>query len=777
MGLVSQAVPSLVGGVTQQAPSVRHPSQVTSMVNMVPSIASGLRKRIGTIHMHKLAGGFDYTNAFVHTIDRGDGERYFVVIDQGTLKVFTIEGVEKSVSFPNGLTYISNFVSGTLARDVYSATTIADYTFITNKNRVTAMMAHTPVSIPQELYVIVKTAVTDVQYRVVLNGVTYSYTFAYAANVTAKTGTIAAGLAAAINGVAGFTATVINGNQVKITHASLFTWSVSDDYGDQGLFAFQDKVNRYEELPRNFVTGRVVEVKGQANASSTSFHVEWVKPAGNTDGYWKETRPTNIDFAMDMSSMPHVLIRNSDGSFTFQAQEWGDRLVGDDDSNPVPAFIGQTINAIFFHRNRLGFLSDESVFMSQTGDYYNFWNASARASLDSDPIEAPSASTKVSFLRHVVPFDKSLLLFADQTQFQLSSGDTLTPKTVRLDPTTNFEAAADCPPVPLGKNVFFATNRGRYAAIREYYFDNNSVGNDADDTTAHVPSYVPYNVFKIVTAPTEDMVFVLTLEERNAIYVYNTRWNGNEKVQSAWHKWVLSADDTIIHATVFKSTMYLLIRRPNGTYIELIELEERPPGNTFYQICLDRRCPGLVGTYSSLTNQTTWTLPYVIPTGATVRVIQLNQNGSIGKGNVATYAAGYQVSLKGNHTAYSVEIGIEYEARVRLSELFYRAKEQSVSGVRLQLRDMVVQYDRTGFFEVEVTPLSRETYTYTMSGNKLGLAQLVIGTEEVESGSFKFPIMAKSDEVNIDLVNRTHLPCVFQTAEWQGHVMTQSRRQ
>jgi hypothetical protein len=776
MPLVSQAVPSLVGGVTQQAPSVRHPSQVTSMVNMVPSIASGLRKRIGTIHKQKLNSTLDYTNAFVHSIDRGDGERYFVVIDQGTVKVFDIEGVEKTVSFPNGLSYISTYTSPHLAREVYSATTVADYTFITNKDIKCRMMTESPVDIPQELYVIVKTAVTDVQYRVVLNGVTYSYTFAYAANVTAKTGTIAAGLAAAINGVAGFTAVVLNGNQIKITHAAIFTWSVSDDYGDNGLFAFQDKVNRYEELPRNYVEGRVIEVKGQANSSATSFHVEWVKPAGNTDGYWKETRPKRIQYRLDGSTMPHILVRNSDGTFTFSAAVWAERLTGDDDSNPVPAFVGQSINAIFFHRNRLGFLSDESVFMSQTGDYYNFWNASARASLDSDPIEAPSASTKVSFLRHVVPFDKSLLLFADSTQFQLSSGDTLTPKTVRLDPTTNFEAAAECPPVALGKNVFFATNRGRYSSIREYFFDNNSVGNDADDTTAHVPSYVPYNVYKIVTAPTEDMVFVLPLGERNAMYVYNTRWNGNEKVQSAWHKWEFSADDTIIHATVFKSTMYMVIRRPNGTYIELIELEERPPGNTFYQICLDRRCAGLVGTYNSTTNQTTWTLPYVIPTGATVRVIQLNEGGSIGKGNIATYAAGYQVSLKGNHTAYSVEIGIEYEARVRLSELFYRAKDASVSGVRLQLRDMVVQYDRTGFFEVEVTPLSRETYTYTMSGNKLGLSQLVIGTEEVESGSFKFPIMAKSDEVTIDLVNRTHLPCVFQTAEWQGQVMAQSRR-
>jgi hypothetical protein len=776
MPLVSQVIPTLVGGVTQQAPSVRHPSQVTSMVNMVPSISSGLRKRIGTIHRQKIGGSINYVNAFVHAIDRGDGERYFVVIDQGTLRVYDVTGVEKTVNFPNGTSYLSTYIAPHLARDVFSAVSVADYTFITNKDFTVNMQAHTPASIPQELYIIIKSGIVDCPYRVVLNGVQYTYTFTYAANTTAKTNVIASGLAAVINGAAGFTATVVNGNQIKITHASTFTWSYSDDYGDQAMFGFQDKVSRYEELPRNFVEGRVIEVKGQANASANSYYVKWVKPSGNTDGYWVETTPTNIDRTLNWASMPHILVRNSDGTFTFSAAPWEDREVGDDESNPVPEFVGGKVSAVFFFRNRLGFLADENVFLSATGNYYQFWNSSARASLDSDPINAPSASTKVSFLRHVVPFDKSLLLFADNTQFQLSSGDVLSPKTCRLDPTTAFESSAQCPPAVLGKNVFFSTNRGRYASIREYYFDNESVGNDAEDTTAHVPSYVPYDVYQIVSAATEDMVFITTLQERNAIYVYNTRWNGSEKVQSAWHKWEFDPYDTIIHMAVFKSTMFVITRRPDGNYIDILELEERPPGNANYQICLDRRCAGLTGTYNSSTNQTTWTMPYVIPTGSTVRVLQLNQPGSVGKGSIATYAGGNQVSLKGNHTAYSVEIGLEFEARVRLSELFYRSKEQSVVGVRLQLRDMKVQYDRTGFFEVEVTPLGRETYTYSMSGNKLGLSQLVIGTEEVEGGAFKFPIMAKSDEVNIDLVNRTHLPCVFLSAEWQGHLSAQSRK-
>ena len=52
--------------------------------------------------------------------------------------------------------------------------------------------------------------------------------------------------------------------------------------------------------------------------------------------------------------------------------EYTDRLVGDDDTNKVPTFIGNPINASFYYNNRLGFLSGPNVIMSQARDVYNF---------------------------------------------------------------------------------------------------------------------------------------------------------------------------------------------------------------------------------------------------------------------------------------------------------------------------------------------------------------------------------------------------------------------
>jgi hypothetical protein len=76
--------------------------------------------------------------------------------------------------------------------------------------------------------------------------------------------------------------------------------------------------------------------------------------------------------------MPQVLVRNADGTFTLEGGDWDKRTVGDvTKTNPMPSFVGRTINDVFFHRNRLGFLSDESMILSRSGLYFNFFRGAS----------------------------------------------------------------------------------------------------------------------------------------------------------------------------------------------------------------------------------------------------------------------------------------------------------------------------------------------------------------------------------------------------------------
>ena len=93
-------------------------------------------------------------------------------------------------------------------------------------------------------------------------------------------------------------------------------------------------------------------------------------------GSYEETvRPHNFDgsgsddmvLGLDPATMPHALINNRDGTFSFVKLDlstansqgndnyWKNREVGDDVSNPFPSFKGSTIQEMVFSQKQIRF--------------------------------------------------------------------------------------------------------------------------------------------------------------------------------------------------------------------------------------------------------------------------------------------------------------------------------------------------------------------------------------------------------------------------------------
>ena len=63
--------------------------------------------------------------------------------------------------------------------------------------------------------------------------------------------------------------------------------------------------------------------------------------------------------------MPLVIQRTATTTFTVKQFTYQDRRVGDDNTNPVPTFVGKRINKVLFFRNRLALLAGENVILSR----------------------------------------------------------------------------------------------------------------------------------------------------------------------------------------------------------------------------------------------------------------------------------------------------------------------------------------------------------------------------------------------------------------------------
>ena len=137
------------------------------------------------------------------------------------------------------------------------------------------------------------------------------------------------------------------------------------------------RVQKFSDLPLHGPSGVVIEVAGTDTTSFDNYWVKFEASGGGNVGVWKECVAPGTRLGINAATMPHILVREN-GTFTFKPATWEDRKCGDLASVPDPSFVGQTIEDVFFHKNRLGFLTQENICMSASGQFYNFYRSSVR---------------------------------------------------------------------------------------------------------------------------------------------------------------------------------------------------------------------------------------------------------------------------------------------------------------------------------------------------------------------------------------------------------------
>ena len=103
-----------------------------------------------------------------------------------------------------------------------------------------------------------------------------------------------------------------------------------------------------------------------------------------------------------------------------------------------------------------------------------------------------------------------------------------------------------------------------------------------------------------------------------------------------------------------------------------------------------------------------------------------------------------------------------------------------VSVGRHQLRYMTVVYDETAFFKVRYSTKTgggqfTEPVEYPFSGRFLSSGGF-LGTVPKETGKFRFPMFAESDNVKIEILNDSPLPSNIQSIEFEANYTSRSQK-
>ena len=622
MPAVTQLTPNFLGGVSRQNDDKKLEGQLTECVNGYPDPTYGLLKRPGMqfTSVLKKANGDVFTESELEDaawffIERGASGSYVGAVKGNDIFIWTAADGTWCTVTNNGTGYLT----GTQQND-YHFRSIQDTTIITNRTTTTAMQAAGTFVANSVATVKLVTLTDGSEYFVDIQGVqststaqsqtTFDDMLLYdSGNINNNhhlvddiVSTLQAQQAASnadFNGtwcVEGYTNSIVikrfdtTTNQILTgyEHADgtftddgtplAFTISGKGGVNNDALEIFQDDVVNVTKLPTESFHGHSIEILNSDGADD-NYYVQFV--AYNEQrgrGYFQETVARDVSAGLDAATMPHELANTGATTFTFGPIDWSARGAGDDDTSPVPAFIGDPITSTFFYNNRLGILSTDNINFSVANDPYNFFVKSALTQIDSDPIDLNVSSVRPVTLSDVLPSPQGLMVFSERQQFQVftTDGSTLTPTTTVVRSLANYETNTNISPVDVGTTAAFVSNVSGYSKLFTLQLRDVEQPPIVVDISKVVLEWIPDTVDSLTVSP-QNSVIMLVDRDTSYLYLYRYYNNGEKDLFQAWTKWELPG--TIQTAKILNDSVIVVSQHEDEYTIGQITLDEIPTGD------------------------------------------------------------------------------------------------------------------------------------------------------------------------------------------------------
>ena len=614
-------------------------------------------------------------------------------------------------------------------------------------------------------------------------------------------------------------AVTVAGNGLYIqTNYAFNTIGVRGGLGGDSLEAFTTTAQNISKLPSQCKDGYIVKVSNTEDASADDYYVKFITDStgGVGAGVWEETVAPDIDAGYNYTTMPHALINNRDGTFTWSALSfadsnndgtndytavagnyWVDRICGDDNTNPMPTFVGKKITQLFFVRNRLGLLAGEQVVISQPSDYFNFFVGSAISASDADPIDMGASDVKPAILNYALPMQKGVMMFSEAAQFMLfTESEQFSPKTAQLKKLSSYEVTADFSPVDTGTAVMFASNSSSFSKVFELIITGGETPPKVVEQTRVVPEYIPRDINRITNSAQAGVVTFGKIGD-STLYHYKYFDGGQQREQSSWFSWELQG--TLIHQLYSTGNFYSVTKQGSDFVLQRYELIVDADTNRAYSIgegtvgsptniarrfeaCLDNMvvhtANGGSGTTTGVSvaysggvgGNSTVTLPFTIQGGtANLQLVEL-ADGNVRTPNSVSGATATFNSCDLRTIKFAC--GYKYTSEIGLPT-YYLSKDRGQYDVEADLRIHRMNFDLgvSGPLEFHITSPQRDDYIHEETGIIADISSL----NKVPSQLYKnirVPIYKKNNKYDCTVKIPDPFSATLVSASWDGSYNT-----
>ena len=604
---------------------------------------------------------------------------------------------------------------------------------------------------------------------------------------------ITSNLVSSINALPNYSAAPV-GNVVIIerTDGRDFNLQTRGGTADQALSGIKQTVNDISRLPAQCENGFSLKVSNSDQSDADDYYVKF-KTEGDIPGQgsWEETVKPGVTTDLAASTMPHVLERDSAGNFSIRPLTkefdednfWAPRAAGDAKTNPQPTFVGKTIQDAVFYMNRLGFMSGETIVMSQAGDYFNFFQGSSIAISDADPIDMSVSTTRPAKLKAALAVKEGLLMFAENSQFMMTSQDTaFGPATARIVEVGDYAYRSKVKPIPTSVSIMFPTSADTFSKVFE--MANQGIVDNAQVTenTRIIPSYIPPDLTHLTAAPNSSLALMGIGDE--TVYVFKYFNSGTERQMAGWCKWQFADKVRMIefdHDTGF----FVQRQEDTGNYtlsrMELLDDPERSPIDAF-----DRKFSARLDNYmysQDLTVEAYGT------SGSRVRlpdglarpdsdfyllVTVSGQETFYETATVYTDATGDYVDFPNTDYRYQdFTVGNGYNMEIRLPGFFVKEGERNMADRRYppMVSDLYLELYLSGRYTLDIKKVGYQDRTIDLDMPLADLYNSNTAAMDLHS-TRQLPIYCRGDLVSVTINVPDPLPASLTSYSWEGSYST-----
>jgi hypothetical protein len=782
--IVRGSVPSLIQGISQQTPSLRQPGYLEDGENVYGTLVEGLTRRPGGDYITTFTGLTAPTAH--HWIVRDDVNRFKVVAEGGQLKVWDFNGTPRSVSAPDGWSYISGASS-------LGFVTIKDFTFVYDRGKT---VATTSAVEPQEnscATVWCRQGDYNTVYTVsvgypVSSPTWYSasYTTSATDSGTIKLSTIISNLYSALSLPAGFSKGTNNYSLlINRSDTNDFLVTATDNATGQNIVAVRSTVERTTDLPTIGAVGQHVTVQGDVLSQLDDWYVKFVPTDPNATGLakggWQESPKPGTPTTLDPATMPHVLTLNGDGTFTFRNASWGKRVAGDAINDPAPSFIGQQITNMAAVKGRVAIFAGGNFVATRASDDFNFWIKSVQQLTDDDPIDISPSFPKSFVLRGAGEFQAGLILFADDVQFLVNDGGTFGPRTISTKPLSAYTLQTTNGILALQQDrIVCALQRTNNTGLVGFLAPSSSLANMVfDEASAEVPTLMPGSVEWMAGSSTENVVVMKVSGDANRLYAYKETMDAGKIIQSAWTPWRF-VNRTPVAGTFIGPDLYLTLKDSNNVFtLEKFSLRPFQQDQLAWQVYLDRRTVPALASFVTSGGSTTVALPWTATLGENVYLVLTGgpQAGAVIK---ASATGTNSATFPGLFAGPGI-VGVGCRSFATQGFLYWRkyimgGGIESVTNGELQVLRGKVSYGKSGPFYINMIHTDRPTPFAEIVGTPLFGDGGYTSALDLQTGSQEFPIGQMNERVLIQFDSgESPMPMRIGKMEWTGDMNLSAR--